>query len=441
MNSTLKPQITSTVVLTLAAGLALTVPAAEQDPVLALRGGTIHTLVGDSIEDGTVLIRGNRIVAVGTGINVPAGADFIDASGMHILPGLFDAVTRVGLTEIGAVDVTSDFSELGDNNPHLLAFTAVHPASEIIPVTRANGITHAVAAPAGAGLAGQGSLINLDGWTIEEMLLSESVYMVVSWPALGGEGQRGGGRRGGNQQSFSERKATYDKQIHELEELLDQARQYAGSTTTEPPGAARDRKLEALGRVISGELPMLVTTNSERGIRDAVAFGVRSDVRVIIGGGSQAWKVADLLVEHDVAVILGATQSMPPGPNDPYDAAYSHPGKLYAAGVRFAISTYNASSARTLPYEAGMAVPYGLPHAEAVKSITLYPAQILGLDEKLGTLEAGKLANLIVTDGDPLDIQTDVVHLIINGHITSTDNKHQQLYEKYRSRPQRDGIR
>ncbi len=425
--------------------------ASAQEDVIVIRGGQVYTLgAAGEIENGVVVIRDGRIAAVGgADTAVPDGATVIDATGSVVYPGMFDAVTRVGLTEIGQVTVTSDFAELGDNNAHLQGATAVHPASAIIPVTRANGITHVVASPNSGGgfrrgggggmrisVAGQGSLMNLDGWTIEEMILDAGVYMVVNWPSLGGGG-RFGRFRAASGPPFSERKAQYDAAIATLEEWLADAQRYA---TAAESGQILDRnlKLEALGRVANGAMPLLINVRGRRDIREAIAFGERANVRIILAGASEAWKEAELLAEKNIPVILGATQSMPATEDDPYDSAYTQPAKLHEAGVTFAISTFNASSARTLPYEAGQAVAFGLPHEEGLKAVTLNPAKILGVDDQLGSIEEGKIANVVVASGDPLEINVQIEHLIIAGRWTSTDNKHKELYEKYSSRPGRD---
>ena len=412
---------------------------AAQEQALVIRGGRVHTMVDErAIDDGTVVIRNGHIVAVGgpeTGI--PAGAQVIDASGLHVFPGFFDAVTRLGLTEIGAVAVTSDFRELGKNNPQLRGATAVHPASEILPVSRSNGLTHAVAAPDGPGIAGQGSLIHLDGWTVEEMLITDGVYMAVQWPTVQTRGRDRATRRPINR-TYREAKDLYDESVADLESLLADARRYAAADVGDDP-TRRNLKLEALARVAGGELPMLITVNTERGIGDAVDFAERSDVSIIIAGGRDAWKVAGMLADKDIPVILGPTQAVPGG-DDPYDAPFAAPGKLRDAGVRFAISTFNASAARTLPYEAAQAVPFGLSHHDALRAITTSPAEILGVDDQLGTLEVGKLANLLVSDGDPLETTTQIEHVIIAGlAIDPKDNKHDRLYERYSGRPRRTG--
>jgi imidazolonepropionase-like amidohydrolase len=422
-----------------AAALVLaSAPLAAQGDTLAVRGGTVHTLAGPPIENGTVVIAGGRIVAVGADATVPAGARVIDAAGLHVYPGLFDAVTRLGLTEIGQVDVTQDMTELGEFNPHLLAAAAVHPASEHLPVARANGVTHAVAAPQAraGGIGGQATLIALDGWTIEQMQIAPSVGFVVNWPRLGGGGGGFGGGFGGGQaqRGYREVRRQHDEQVRRVEEWLDAARRYDAAVKADS-ATPRDLRLEAFARATRGELPLLVSADQERDIREAVAFAERQAVRIVILGGNQAYRARTLLAEKKVPVILGPSQATPTEEDAGYDERYAAPGLLHQAGVRFAIATFDASDSRTLPYEAGSAVSFGLPAEEALKAITVSPAEILGVADRLGTLAAGKVANLIVTDGDPLEIRTQVRHVVIAGREVSLDNRHLSLYERYRARP------
>jgi imidazolonepropionase-like amidohydrolase len=411
---------------------------AQSASIYAIRNATVHTVAGDPIENGTVIIQDGMIAEVGTNVSVPAAAEVIDASGLHVYPGLFDAVTRLGLSEIGQVVVTRDMDELGDYHPHLIAATAVHPASEIIPVTRANGITHAVAAPTGDGgsIAGQASLINLSGWTVEEMLVERSVGLVLVWPSIE---MRSFNFRTFTREdrSYREAKELFDEKVKGLKEWLDAGRQYLRTMeATSETGARieRDLKLESLAPVLRGELPVIFVADSERDIRNAVAFAEEQGLKMILAGAPQAWKVKNLLAEKDIPVILGSTQALPSGQDEAYDEAYSNPGQLHAAGVKIAISTFGASDSRTVPYEAAMAVPYGLPWEEALKAVTINPAEMFGVSDRLGTIERGKIANLIVTDGDPLSIQTQILHLFINGEPTSMENRHQQSYERYRMR-------
>ena len=413
----------------LAMALGLAVPAQGQTYVI--QGGTVHTLTGEPFV-GTVVIRDGRILAVGRDVQAPAGAEVVDATGQHVYPGLFDAMTGLGLTEVGAVEVTNDSREQGDFNPHLQAATAVHPSTEHIPVARANGITVTMTAPEGGSgaIVGQASLIGLDGWTVEEMWIDPGAAMVINYPTLGGGGR---GRFGGGGGSWNQVQERYEEQVARLDAWMEAGREFARAQAA--GGVERNLKLEAMARVVSREMPVLLSANGERNIRNAVEWAERQQIDYVITGGTEAWRIADWLAEREVEVILGPSQSMPNGADPAYDEAYANAGKLHEAGVKIAFATFNSADSRTLPYEAAMAVPYGLPHDVALEAITKNAAEMLGLDDRIGTIEEGKLANLIVTDGDPLEIQTRVMNLFILGRHVSTDNKHLELYEQYRSRP------
>jgi len=216
---------------------------------------------------------------------------------------------------------------------------------------------------------------------------------------------------------------------------LDSARHYA--TAAAAGAVERDLRLEALAKAVDGELPLLVAADEERQINDALDFAEDNGVRIVIMGGRSAWKVADRLAEADVPVILGPTQELPSGEDLGYDQAYAQPGQLFAAGVKIGFGTFDASSSRNLPYEVGNAVSYGLPYEEALRAVTINTAEILGVGDRLGTIESGKIANLIVTGGDPLEYQTPIHYVIINGRPADLTNKHLELYEQYRARPRR----
>lgn len=408
--------------------IATSLPMLVQAQSLAIRGATVHSLAGEAIPGATVVMDRGRITAVGSDVRVPEGARVLDAAGLHVYPGFFDPFTALGLTEIDAVDVTNDVTELGDFNPDLLAFTAVHPPSEHIPVARANGITHAVTAPdaGSAGVGGQASLIRLDGWTVEEMLLSASVGFVLDWPTI----SLGRGR------TYRAGREEYDDRIRRLGAWLEDARRYDLAVQAEQP-IPRDLKLEAFSLLTRGELPLMVTVREERYLRDAIEFAEEEDIQIVILGGNQAWKMRDELAGRSIPVILGPTQALPSGADESYDEQYSAPALLYEAGVKFAFATFSSPDSRTLPFQAGNAVAYGLPHEEALKAITLRAAEIYGLADQFGTVEVGKVANLIVTDGDPLEYTTRLVHVIIDGREASTGNRHLELYETYRDRPLR----
>jgi imidazolonepropionase-like amidohydrolase len=433
--------------LALVLGASLAVPTWTQTATpasYAIKGGKVFTLAGPAIENGTVLIRDGKIAAVGAGIAIPADAQVIDASGLEVYPGMFDPVTQIGLNEVSAVSATLDVSELGDYNPELVAATAVNPASAHIPITRANGITEVIAAPGTTGfdlqsgglIAGQASAFNLAGWTMDEMQINRSVAMVINWPSIQTR-TFDFATFSIKEKPYADVKKEYDKSVNALGDWMDRARHYAQAKEKGSPALyERDLKLEALVPVVQGKLPVLVIADEARDIRNAVDFCTKQNLRMILGSGAEAWKVKELLKEKKIPVVLAPTNRLPEQEDTPYDKPYTEPSELFAAGIPIAFSSFGTSFSRRLPQYAGTAVAYGLPHDEALKAVMLNAAQIFGLADQLGTLEPGKIANVIVTNGDPLELQTQVRYLLIKGELTNTDNKHRELYEQYRKRPQ-----
>jgi imidazolonepropionase-like amidohydrolase len=431
--------------LILAASLAF--PAWTQTAATtsyAIKGGRVFTLAGPPIENGTVLIRDGKIAAVGAGIAIPSDAQVIDATGLEVYPGMFDPVTQIGLNEVSAVSATVDVSELGDYNPELIAATAVNPASAHIPITRANGITEVIAAPGTSGfdlqsgglIDGQASAFNLAGWTMDEMQINRSVAMVINWPSIQTR-TFDFATFSIKEKPYADVKKEYDKSVNALGDWMDRARHYAQAKEKGSPALyERDLKLEALVPVVEGKLPVLVVADEARDIRNAVDFCTKQNLRMILGSGAEAWKVKDLLKDKKIPVVLGPTNRLPEQEDTPYDTPYTEPSELFAAGIPIAFSSFGTAFSRRLPQYAGTAVAYGLAHDEALKAVMLNAAQMFGLADQLGTLEPGKLANVIVTNGDPLELQTQVRYLFIKGQLTSTDNKHRDLYEQYRKRPQ-----
>ena len=418
--------------------------AQEKAPTYAITHAKIFTLAGAAVDDGTLLIRDGKITAVGSTVAIPAGAQIIDARGLQVYPGLFDPVTQMGLREIGAVNATVDATETGAFNPDVVAAEAILPSSEHIPVTRAAGITEVLAVPASGGfdssgsdgiLGGQASAIHLAGWTISDMLIKKSVAMVLNWPRI--ETQTFDfSTFTRKQKPYPEAKQEYEKNVIELTEWIERARHYAIAVGHGGPADfQRDLKLEALVPATRGELPVLVFADRAREIRNAVEFCDKQKLKMILAGGTEAYVVKDLLRSKNIPVILRPTLTEPLREDDPYDRLLTQPAELTAAGVKFAFGSFDNSFARRLGQQAANAVSHGLSYDEALKGVTLYPAQIFGLADQVGTLEVGKVANLIVTDGDPLELTTDVRYLFIKGQLTSTNNKHQALYQKYLNRP------
>ncbi|MCU1241007.1 MAG: N-acetylglucosamine-6-phosphate deacetylase [Candidatus Acidoferrum typicum] len=424
--------------------LPKTASAQAQPTTYAITHAKIFTLSGTIIDDGTVVIQNGKIANVGAAVEVPVGAQVIDGKGLQVYPGLFDPVTQMGLREIGAVSATVDSAETGQFNPDVVAAEAVLPSSEHIPVTRASGITEVLAVPASGGmdsggatgiLGGQASAIHMSGWTISDMLLKKSVAMVLNWPTIETK-TFDFSTFSRKEKSYSDAKQEYEKQVIELTDWLERARHYAQALGHGGAGDfQRDVKLDALVPVTRGELPVLVFADKARDIRGAVEFCEKQKLKMILGGGAEAYKVKDLLRSKGIPVILGPTLTLPGEEDDPYDRLLTQPAELAAAGVKFAFGSFDNSFARRLGQQAANAVAYGLPYDEALKAVTLYPAEIFGLADQVGTLESGKIANVIVTNGDPLELTTEVRYLFIKGQLTSLDNKQKALYEKYLNRP------
>lgn len=412
------------------------IPAAPQTGPVALVGGTVHSVSGEEVTGGTVVFESGKITAVGKGVTIPSDAVVIDVTGKHVYPGLIDAYTSIGLTEVGSVRGTVDQSETGRINPNARTEVSVNPESEIIPVTRANGIALAVAAPSGGTVSGRSALLRLDGWTWEDMTYKAPLALHVDWPAMTISTSRYSRR------SEEEQKQERAQALAALDEAFSQARAYRQAKLADgAPVLLHDLRWEAMLPVFSGELPVMVLANSIQEIQGAVGWAAAEGVRLIIVGGADAWRLTDLLVEKKVPVIIAGSNRVPSRRGEAYDAPFTLASKLYEAGVKFCFSSDisytgagDASNARNLPYEAATAAAFGLPKSEALKSVTLYPAQILGVADRLGSLEAGKDATLIVTDGDPLEIPTHVERMYIEGRQIDLSSRHTQLYEKYRTK-------
>ncbi len=397
--------------------------------VYAIVNATVHPISGATIEGATVLIRDGRIEAVGAQVSVPPDAQVYDAKGLHLYPGFIDASTTLGLTEVGSVPATNDTAETGAFNPNVRAEIAINPDSELIPVARVNGITTAVVAPSGGVLSGMGCVINLDGWTWEDMCLKTPIGVFVNFPSPSGEAG----------QSAESRLRDWESRMRPLREFFESARRYARARSTEGkdgvPLHERDPRFEAMLPILEGRLPLFVRVTSALGIQAAVRWAEEEKVRIVIVGGDEAWKVADLLREKGVPVILQRVHQLPRSEDAPYDEPFTEPRLLHEKGVLFCIASADDSNVRNLPYHVATAVAFGLPYEEGLKAITLYPARILGLEHRLGTIEPGKDANLVLTTGDPLDIRTQVRQVWIAGRPIEMTSKHIRLYEKYRARP------
>ena len=410
---------------------------AGTDDSFLLRGGTVHPVSGADIANGAVLVRDGKIVEVGPKVALPKGVRVIDVRGLHVYPGMIDSATEIGLSEIGSVRETSDTAEIGDFNPQLCAIVAVNPASEHIPVTRANGITSVIAAPSGGIVSGQAALIHLDGWTWQEMGIRPSAAMLLQFPVLQVASRRFAVEIPGEDRpraTLAEARRNYERRIQRLREFFEQARRYRKAKAAGAPGFETDLKLEAMLPVLEGKLPLVVHAERERAIREAIRFGEQEKLRIVIAEATEAWKVAAELKAKNIPLILGPTLELPLEEDDPYDKPFTAPGELHKAGVKFAFGSFGNQFARNLPYQAAAAVAFGLPYQEALKAVTLNAAEIWGVSDQIGSIEKGKWADLIVTDGDPLETRTQIKQEFIKGRAVDLDNKQRRLYEKYLNR-------
>ena len=408
---------------------------------IAIRNARIVTVSGPDIERGTVVIRDGKIEAVGANVSVPAGAQSIDGSGLSVYPGMIDAGTNMGLVEVPqGANGTVDLSEAGELNPNAKAIIAVNPHSAHIAVTRVEGITNTLTAPTGGLISGQAALINLLGTAPKEMAVVPQVALVINYPRIGGGG--GGGFGGFQQQpaNLAETLQANERQIDQIRKMLRDAEAYgraqdAYAKDKSLPRPDRNVVLEPLVPYVRGEQPVIFRADREAEIRGAIRFADEMKLKPIILGGNDAWKVVNLLKEKNVPVILTGIFSLPPREDDAYDSLYENAAKLQQAGVRFCISTGDAGpEVRNLALYAGMAAAFGLSKADAVKAVTLYPAQILNVADRLGSIEAGKMANLVVTDGDLLEIRTHIRYLLIDGRSVVLTNRHTELNDAFKNR-------
>ena len=413
------------------AQVRMTVP--PQSEAVALRGATIHTVTNGVIENGTILFENGVIRAVGSDIEIPTGTRVVDVSGKHIYPGLIDAYSTVGISEIGSVDVSSDVNELGDFNPNVRAEVAVNAESRHIGTTRSAGVLVTLTTPGGGLISGMSSAMSLEGWDWEEMSLESAAALNVNWPNPNSGGGRGG--RGGRGRGFGpgpqESPPTYPERVQQLKDFFAEARAYRDATTAGEE-VRTDSRYTAMIPALNGEIPVVVSADGAAQINDAITWAQQEGVRLVIRGGSDAIHVADRLVANDIPVILTSTMAAPGRDYEGYDGAYTMPARLHEAGVRFAISGGSgALYTNRLPWEAGVAVAFGLPEEEALKAVTINAAEFMGISDKVGSLEPGKQATLLITTGTPLDMTSDIEQSYIQGREIDMNDIQKHFFDKY----------
>lgn len=417
-------------------------PTPGPQGTFAIRNARIFPVSGPEIASGTVVISGGKIQAVGANVAVPASAQVIDGTGLSIYPGMMDSGTSLGLSEISqGAPATIDIAEAGSFNPNAQAIFGINPHSAHVGVARVVGITSVISRPTGGIISGQAALINLAGYTVPAMTVVPRAAMVIELPRApaGGRGAAAflAAQGGANAQAAT---LLRTRQLDSLRQMLRDADAYGkGMDAYEKdrtlPRPKHDGVLASLVPAVRGQQPVMFPADRASDIRAAVAFAEEMKLKPIIVGGRDAPEVAAYLKQHDVSVLFGHVLDLPSREDDAYDINYAAPAKLAAAGVKFAITSGDCcSEVRNLPSVAGMASAFGLSKADALRSVTLGPAQIFGVGDRLGSIDVGKIANLVVTDGDMLEAKTNTRYLFIDGRLVPLDTKHSQLYDQFKGR-------
>lgn len=427
-----------------ALALALSVSSGLAQNLL-LSGATVHTVSGETLSSGQVLIQNGKIAAVGTAIP-PSSAQAIDLTGQHLYPGIIAMDTLLGLTEIGAVRATQDSTEVGEFTPDVESWIAVNPDSELIPVTRANGIAYFEPVPEGGIVSGQSGLVATEGWTTEQRAIKKPIALHLFWPNMDLEvstRERGRGRGASKGKSLEEQAAERRARSRAIQDFFDEAKAYAKAKEAAANGSAptpdKIPAWESMLPYVRGELPIMIHADEVRQIKAAAEWADTNHYKMILIGGRDAWMAADLLAAKKIPVVYSHTFTMPTRDTESYDVHFKAPELLRKAGVQVifgnGLSTMDAALTKNLPYAAAQAVAFGMPEAEALKGITLYPAQLAGMADQLGSIEPGKEATLFVADGDILDIRTHVKRMWVAGQEISLENRHTRFYDKYKNRP------
>ena len=422
--------------LILSLGLATTLLTAQAASVL-LKDGWIFTASGPVLTNASVLIRDGRIQKVGSGLTDKADT-VVELGGQRVFPGLIAPTTVLGLLEIDALRATRDTTEVGEYSADVSAWVAVNPDSELIPVARANGYTHAQVVPSGGTVSGYSGLIQLDGWTIEDLTIEKAVALHLRWPGFGLDTTpRPPGKDSGP--SLEDQVRDRDRKLREIDAFFTEAAAYSEAKKVAKEGFKIVPAWEAMLPVVRKERPLWIHVNEARGIRSAAEWSVRRGFKAVIAGGRDAWREAAYLAEHRIPVAYEHVFTQPVRDTDPYDVHYSAPAILAKAGVLLAFSEgteqFGASNIRNIPYSAAQARAFGLPYEDAVRGLTLNAAQMLGVSDRLGSIEPGKEATLFIADGDILDLKAQVKRMWIRGREVDLSSRHTRLYEKYRKRP------
>lgn len=404
-------------------------PAPKQVQPIVITNATVHVGNGQVLNNATVVVTNGKISAVGTNVAAPANAKTINAQGKHVYPGLILSSTNLGLVDVNSIRSTSDVREIGEMNPNVRSIIAYNTDSKVINTLRPNGILMASITPEGGLLSGQSSVVQLDAWNWEDAAVKVDNGIHFNVPLLMARPRSfGGGRRGGDADSDPVKEGL-DK-IDEFKSFLRQAKAY--STVSKPEET--NLKYEAVKGLFDKSKKLYIHASTVKQILIGLDIAREFNLDAVIVGGEDSWQVADLLKEANVSVILSQPHSLPILPDDDVDQPYKTAALLQKAGVLFAINDEDGQTrGRNLAFNAGTAAAYGLSKEQALAAITLNPAKILGVADKAGSIEVGKDANIVISEGDILDMKSNLItNAFIQGREINLDSKQTQLYEKYK---------
>lgn len=389
-----------------------------------LKNATVVTITKGTLSNTSVLLENGKIAQIGTNISSD-GAEVIDCTGLFIYPGMIDSGTRLGLVEVSSVPETVDYQEIGNVTPNMQALTAVNPNAEAVGITRVSGVTTVLTAPNGGLFPGTAALINLNGYTPDQMY-GGFKGVVMNFPASGRRGRF-------DRRSDDDIKKDSEKAIKEANSIWENAVKYhelktAGAELQYYP------EMDQLAKVIAGELPLLIEVNTASDIQNAIKWVADKKVKVIFTGVSEGWRVAEELAKANIPVITGPVQALPTRQSDRYDTPYANAGKMAKAGVKVALRTDDEDNVRNLPFHAAFAAAYGMGKEEAWKAVTINPAEIFGIADQYGSVEVGKRANLIVSTEDPFETRAQIMHVFIDGYRIPLSNRHIRLYQEFLER-------
>ena len=417
------------------------IPGEDQKRPIILKGGILHTVSTDIFEGYDILFSKGKIVRIEKNIMASPETDVYDVFGKHIIPGYIAPITRIGLVEIGLVKQTRDFAERGSFNPNVNANVSYNPASDLIPITRSNGVLVVNSVPAGGRISGQSSVMMLDGWTWEQATLKHPSGLHINWPSMRIN-------YGANvKKSEKQQKEEIQKSIRDLDHMVRDVRAYFQRIKQRSRIAGErqksDLRLESMIPFVVEKKKIFIHANEARQIKSAVEWAKKNDLKIIIVGGSDSWRLTDLLVKNNIPVVIDQVEKIPTRRFEPIHLPYKLPFLLKQAGVQFCLNTIigypHDGNIRNLPNEAMRAAAYGLNKSEALRAITLSTAEILGVDEMIGSLDIGKDATFFISETPPMEMNPKILMAFIQGKEVDLNNHQKMLYKKYQEKYRRQG--